>query len=222
MLINFFLLFSEDIFITSGATQGLHVILSTLIDFEGYIFVDEVTYMIALDTIKQFYTLNIIPVKLNEDGVDLEMLEKLVQEKQFKSKNKEFWGMYYTIPTYHNPTGILFSKEVCENLIKLARKYDFLITCDDVYNILYYKDSKAPQRLFAYDNREDTDYKGNVVSNGSFSKILGPGVRLGWLEMPNRIKTLVDARLVNILYVHLIINLIIITFLNNFIQRFSK
>ncbi|TMW39168.1 hypothetical protein DOY81_015752, partial [Sarcophaga bullata] len=95
---------TEDLFITSGATQGLHVILSTLIDFEGYLFVDEVTYMIALDTIKQFYTLNIIPVKLNEDGVDLEMLEKLVQEKQFKSKNKEFWGMYYTIPTYHNPT----------------------------------------------------------------------------------------------------------------------
>ncbi|KAI8126088.1 putative aminotransferase TAT1 [Lucilia cuprina] len=90
---------SEDIFITSGATQGLHVILSTLVDFNGYIFVDEVTYMIALDTMRQFPTLNIIPVKLNEDGVDLASLENLVKEKQFKSQNKEFWGMYYTIPT---------------------------------------------------------------------------------------------------------------------------
>ncbi|XP_037817662.1 2-aminoadipate transaminase [Lucilia sericata] len=183
---------SEDIFITSGATQGLHVILSTLVDFNGYIFVDEVTYMIALDTMKQFPTLNIIPVKLNEDGVDLALLEKLVKGKQFKSQNKEFWGMYYTIPTYHNPTGILFSEQVCEGLIKLARQYDFLITCDDVYNILYYKDNKAPKRLFAYDNIKDKEFKGNVISNGSFSKILGPGVRLGWLEMPKRVKTLVD------------------------------
>lgn len=150
--------------------------------------------MIALDTIKQFHTLNIVPVKLNENGVDLDSLEKLLQEKQFKSQNKEFWAMYYTIPTYHNPTGILFSPEVCEGLIKLSRKYDFLITCDDVYNILYYKDKEAPKRLLAYDNRQDKDFKGNVISNGSFSKILGPGVRLGWLEVPPRLKKLLDAR----------------------------
>lgn len=182
--------------ITTGATQGLHIIISTLVDFKGYIFVDDVTYMIALDAIKQFSTFNIIPVKLNEDGIDLCSFEKLLKEKQFKSKNKEFWAMYYTIPTYHNPTGIIFSPHVCQSLIKLARQYDFLITCDDVYNILHYKDCTAPKRLFAYDSTEDEDFKGNVISNGSFSKILGPGVRLGWLEMPKRTKTLIEARLV--------------------------
>lgn len=192
--ISLYFISSEDLFLTSGATQGLHIILSTLVDLNGIIFVDEVTYMIALDSIKQFHTLNIVPLKLKEDGVDLEYFEKMLREKQFSSSNKEFWAMYYTIPTYHNPTGILFSPEVCEGLVKLARKYDILITCDDVYNILYYKDEKAPKRLLVYDNRKDVDFKGNVISNGSFSKILGPGVRLGWLEMPRRMKQLLDKR----------------------------
>lgn len=185
-------LFSEDLIITSGATQGLHIILSTLVDLNGYIFVDEVTYMLALDSIKQFHTLNIVPVKLHQDGVDLDDLEKRLQEKQFKTTTKEFWGMYYTIPTYHNPTGVLFSSKVCEGLIKLARTYDCLIVCDDVYNILHYKDKKAPKRLLAYDNKDDDDYRGNVISNGSFSKILGPGVRLGWMEVPRRMKVILD------------------------------
>ncbi|XP_005176946.2 uncharacterized protein LOC101898464 [Musca domestica] len=183
----------EDLIITSGATQGLQLILSTLVDLNGYVFVDEYTYMLALDCMKQFQTLNIVSVKLNKNGVDLDDLEQQLKEKQFKSEKKEFWAMYYTIPTYHNPTGIHFSPEVCEALVKLARKYDFLISCDDVYNILCYKGMKVQKRLFAYDAKDDADYKGHVISNGSFSKILGPGVRLGWMEVPRRMKTLLDS-----------------------------
>ncbi|XP_039966083.1 aromatic amino acid aminotransferase C569.07-like [Bactrocera tryoni] len=96
---------SEDLIITTGASQGLHFVLSTLVDLNGVIFVDEVTYMIALDTMKQFTTLTIVPLNLNGDGVDVKELEKIVQEKRFQSKSKTFWAMYYTIPTYHNPTG---------------------------------------------------------------------------------------------------------------------
>lgn len=107
-MISFFLI-SEDLIITTGATQGLHFVLSILIDFGGYIFVDEFTYMIALDSMKQFTSLRIVPVKLTADGVDLKDLEEKVKERCFKSENKEFWGIYYTIPTYHNPTGILFT-----------------------------------------------------------------------------------------------------------------
>lgn len=150
--------------------------------------------MLALDCMKQFQTLNIVSVKLNKNGVDLDDLEQQLKEKQFKSDKKEFWAMYYTIPTYHNPTGIHFSPQVCEALVKLARKYDFLISCDDVYNILCYKGMKVQKRLFAYDAKDDADYKGHVISNGSFSKILGPGVRLGWMEVPRRMKTLLDSR----------------------------
>lgn len=100
---------SEDLIITTGATQGLHFVLSTLIDFGGYIFVDEYTYMIALDSMKHFTSFQIVPVKLNADGVDVQDLEDKVKGRCFKSQNKEFWAIYYTVPTYHNPTGILFS-----------------------------------------------------------------------------------------------------------------
>jgi len=163
-----------------------------LIDFSGVIFVDEVTYMIALSAMSQFTTMKVVTVPLTKDGVDIETLRKLTAEHKFKSKTKMFWGMYYTIPVFHNPTGLLYSEETCKHLIKLSRENDFLITCDDVYNLLSYSCDAPPKRLFAYDNRNDENYMGHVISNGSFSKILSPGVRVGWMECPSRCVKLFD------------------------------
>jgi DNA-binding transcriptional MocR family regulator len=108
-----------------------------------------------------------------------------------QSTGKLFWACYYAIPTFHNPTGILFSPETCRQLIQLARAEDILIACDDVYNLIYYDEQVgSPKRLFAYDSDTDTDFRGNVISNGSFSKILSPGIRMGWMECPPRITDL--------------------------------
>ncbi|XP_055629355.1 uncharacterized protein LOC129770497 [Toxorhynchites rutilus septentrionalis] len=186
----------SDLVLTSGATHGLHLILSTLLDLSGYIFVDEVTYMIALEVFGQFSSMKVIPVPLNTDGPNIKILTSLIEQFRFEPKDgKMFWGVYYTIPTFHNPTGILFSEEINKQLISLARSREILIACDDVYNLLCYKNSdlnpsvkQSPKRLFAYDI-EDIDcdnWKGNIISNGSFSKILSPGIRLGWLECPPR------------------------------------
>ncbi|XP_053684261.1 uncharacterized protein LOC128734221 [Sabethes cyaneus] len=189
----------SDLVLTSGATHGLHLVLSTLIDLSGVIFVDEVTYMIALEAFRQFNSMKIVSVPLNSEGPNLEILAKLIGQYKFKPNNgKLFWGVYYTMPTFHNPTGILFTEDTNKKLIRLARSADMLITCDDVYNLLHYKVNEAgddvmstrqpPKRLFAYDieDIEDNNWKGNVISNGSFSKILSPGVRLGWMECPPR------------------------------------
>uniref|UniRef100_A0A182NIU9 Aminotransferase class I/classII large domain-containing protein n=1 Tax=Anopheles dirus TaxID=7168 RepID=A0A182NIU9_9DIPT len=182
----------SDLVQTSGATNGLHLILSTLVDLAGVIFVDEYTYMIALETIAQFNTMKIVPVPLEQDGPNVTALRALVDQHRFEArKGKLFWGVYYTVPTFHNPTGIVFSEEKCQQLIKLARETDILIACDDVYNLLHYDDPAAapPKRLFAYDivdlGRLD-GWRGNVISNGTFSKILSPGIRLGWMECPPR------------------------------------
>lgn len=180
---------STSLVVTSGATHGLHLILSTLIAMNGVIIVDEVTYMIALEAMQQFTGMKIITVAFDsKSGVDLKDLEQVVQEHKFThTDGKPFWGLYYTIPSYHNPTGVKFSPALNKELVKLARKYDVLIACDDVYNVLCYDNDKPPKRLFSYDCRSDSDYKGNVVSNGTFSKILSPGARVGWLECPPRI-----------------------------------
>lgn len=179
---------AADLVVTCGASSGILLVLSTLIDMHGVVFLDEVTYMIVLDALKCFPTLKVIPVKLNSDGVDIADLEQKVIEHKFSPNNdKMFFGLYYTIPTYHNPTGIVFSDEVCNALIKIARKHEFLVVCDDVYNMLYYDDEKAPKRLFEYDVDTDEDFKGNVISNGTFSKILAPGTRIGWIECAPRI-----------------------------------
>uniref|UniRef100_A0A182Y7Y2 Aminotransferase class I/classII large domain-containing protein n=2 Tax=Anopheles stephensi TaxID=30069 RepID=A0A182Y7Y2_ANOST len=182
----------SDLVQTSGATNGLHLILSTLVDLAGVIFVDEYTYMIALETIAQFNTMKIVPVPFGADGPDVASLQALIAQHRFAAtKGKLFWGVYYTIPTFHNPTGIVFSEEKCQQLIKLARESNILIACDDVYNLLHYDNPEAapPKRLFAYDiadmGRVD-GWAGNVISNGSFSKILSPGIRLGWMECPPR------------------------------------
>lgn len=62
-----------------------------------------------------------------------------------------------------------------------------LVLTEDVYNLLTFTDDGVPPpRLFAMDRMDDPEYSGNVISNGTFSKILAPGVRVGWMECPPR------------------------------------
>ena len=111
----------------------------------------------------------IVPVPMETDGsgVSLEELEKAIKtEFQKKSKeisNEKFWAMFYTIPTFHNPTGACISPAKSKAVVNLARKYDILVLCDDVYNLLYYGSEPKP-RLFSFDNPSDPDYKGDLKS----------------------------------------------------------
>lgn len=88
--------------------------------------------------------------------------------------------------TFSNPKGFSCSPERCRKLVRLARKYDVLLFTEDVYNLLCYE-GICPPRLLFYDDKNDSDFKGNVLSNATFSKILAPGLRLGWIEAPQRI-----------------------------------
>ncbi|XP_014616509.1 PREDICTED: 2-aminoadipate transaminase isoform X1 [Polistes canadensis] len=177
----------ENLILTCGATHGLQLLLTSIVSPNGIIFVEEVTYMIALDSFKQFPLMKIITVPMKNDVVDLDAFEKIISEvkknEYYLDNAKIFWAMFYTIPTYHNPTGMVLPPDSCKRLVEIARNNSMLIVAEDVYNLLHYENGFPPHRLFFYDNPEDPNYKGgNILSNGSFSKILSPAIRFGWIE----------------------------------------
>lgn len=176
----------DQLVLTTGATNGLHLVTSVLLQRSAVVFLENPTYFIAQSIIADDMGHKIVPVNINNHGIDLVDLEDNIK-KNMKHVTAEssgrYWGMIYTIPTFHNPTGISMQKCVGENLIKLARKYNLLILCDDVYNLLNYQ-TRTPEfsRLKVLNHDQDC-----VISNGTFSKILAPGVRLGWIEAPDNV-----------------------------------
>lgn len=179
---------ADNLVLTCGATHGLQLAASTLLPpGQGIIFVENPTYFIALDILQDDLGHRPVPVRMESDGIDINALEDAIKLELLNKKGCDtkspYWSMLYTIPTFHNPTGVLLSGLKAEKLIELASKYNILIFCDDVYNLLHYESEVSPKRLVAYDSK----VSGNVISNGTFSKILGPGVRVGWMETSDKI-----------------------------------
>lgn len=187
----------EQLILTCGASHGLQLLLNTILSPNGVIFVEEVTYMIALDAFKQFPLMRIVTIPMKDDIVDLDALEKIIIEEKIKGNfflnaQKIFWAMFYTIPIFHNPTGMTLSPDQCKRLVEIAQNNSIVVVCDDVYNLLYYGQGSPPQRLFSYDDPKHINYKGgNIVSNCSFSKIFSPAIRFGWIESSPRVVNIV-------------------------------
>ncbi|UNI20400.1 Valine--pyruvate aminotransferase [Purpureocillium takamizusanense] len=147
----------------------------------------------------------------DDEGVDLEALERAIRQvddeagsrpetqtfKEPGSHRKLYRHIIYTVPTCSNPSGKTMSRRRREALVHLARERDALIVCDDVYDFLQWPLEGAPTperppelripRLCDIDlaigpAANDPQGFGHAVSNGSFSKISGPGVRTGWVE----------------------------------------
>ncbi|XP_071158911.1 uncharacterized HTH-type transcriptional regulator YjiR-like isoform X1 [Mytilus edulis] len=184
---------SDNLMATAGATQGLHLTASVMFDRSTPVFVEDPTYFIAIKILREDLGMNIIPVPTDGDGIIPEALETAIKEKVIAGSETKtpFKGMVYLMTTFSNPRGISTSPERCRRLVHLARKYDMLLFTEDVYNLLSYTGTCPPPRLMFYDDKNDDDFKGNVLSNGTFSKILAPGIRLGWIEAPERILELV-------------------------------
>ena len=178
----------EELFVTTGATNGLFMICTLLLHPTAVVFVENPTYFIGLKLLSQDLGLRVVPVPMNNDGIDIDALERCVKEattvvKGNQSDNGKFHCMLYTIPNFHNPTGITFTTSTCREIIRISGEQRMLVVCDDVYNLLDYRGLDKPQtsRLKALDTND------LVISNGTFSKILAPGLRLGWLELPRRL-----------------------------------
>jgi DNA-binding transcriptional MocR family regulator len=156
----------DHLFITAGISQALDQICALHTRPGNTIIVEEPSYHLALRIFAD-YELKIIGTPIDENGLIIEALEeKLVKHKPV---------FVYTIPTFHNPAGVTLTADRREKLVSLAEKFDFLIVADEVYQMLAYT-STPPLPMTYYDT------SARVLSLGSFSKILAPGLRLGWVQ----------------------------------------
>lgn len=186
----------EDLWVNAGASQGFHFIGSILFQPGDLAFVEEPTYFIGLTAMRDDFGMKVVGIPTDQNGILVDKLEKLLVQHSHEmrpgTKKKPYSALLYCIPTFNNPTGSVLPPERCKKLIILLRRFNLLAVCDDVYNLLSYIGDKppfiSPPRLFSFDHKTEPDYKGNVISNGSFSKLLGPGLRLGWMEIPECVR----------------------------------
>ncbi|MDF5722906.1 MAG: PLP-dependent aminotransferase family protein [Rhizonema sp. PD37] len=155
----------ERLFITAGASHGLDLISGRFAQPGDTVFVEAPTYFLALKLF-QARNLRIVSVPTDAEGVDVVALEHLLEVEKP--------AFLYTIPIHHNPTSVTLSVARRRKLVELAEKHEFFIVADEVYQLLNYE-GETPIPFAALDNSR-------VFSLGSFSKILGPGLRLGWIE----------------------------------------
>ncbi|KAK6464920.1 valine--pyruvate aminotransferase [Scheffersomyces coipomensis] len=102
-----------------------------------------------------------------------------------RGDRKLYRFVIYIVPTFSNPGGLSYSEKTRTKLIEIARKYDLLIISDDVYEFLDYTDNKYPIPRLVHIDRDSlpsSNTYGNSISNGTFSKIIAPGLRVGWQE----------------------------------------
>ena len=162
----------NELFITNGITQALHLIMTAYMYQDDTILVEDPSYFIMINIFKDF-GLDVIPIPMQEDGIDLVELEKKI-EIISKDQEKVF---LYTIPINHNPTGITMSHEKRMLLASLCDTYqNFFVLADEVYHFLSWEKVEGEEKVLPL-----ADYHPNIISIGSFSKILAPSLRIGWI-----------------------------------------
>ena len=155
------------LFVTAGASSALDLLCTLYTRPGDTIFVEEPTYFLAL-RIFEDHGLEAVPIPMDEDGINVRFLEQ--RSAIFKPK------FIYTIPVFQNPSGITLTLERREKLVNLAHRENFLVIADEAYQFLTYSSSQPPS--FA----EYTEKVEQTISVNSFSKILAPGLRLGWIQ----------------------------------------
>lgn len=177
----------DNILITSGSQQALDLLGKIFINEGDHILVEAPTYLGALQAWNLFGA-QYITVPSDAEGMITDELEKVLR---YGPK------FIYVLPNFQNPTGITLSLERRKRLIELADHYGVPIIEDDPYGQLRYEGDPLPpiEVLDCQDRENHGCYSGNVIYLSTFSKILAPGIRLGWVVAPQEvISKLVQAK----------------------------
>ncbi len=162
---------SSELFLTAGASQAIDHATTLFTQTGDTVLVEEPTYYL-IQSIFEDHGLNVVGVPTDNDGLRMDALEAMLD-----SSDTSHPRMLYIIPTYQNPSGSVLPSDRRHKLVELAQQHGFLVLADEVYNLLHYGEPPPPP-IASFDTSEE----GCVISLGSFSKILGPGLRTGWLQ----------------------------------------
>lgn len=156
----------DEVIIVSGGQQGIELSAKALVNEGDTVIVEEPSFIGALNAFRS-YNAHLAGVKMDEDGMNIASLEKAVAE----NKNAK---LIYTIPTFQNPMGATMSLEKRKAVYEIARKNNIIIIEDNPYGDLTFDGTKVP-------TIKSMDTDGRVIYCGSFSKILAPGLRIGFV-----------------------------------------
>ena len=162
----------HHLFLTAGASQGIDLACTLFANSGDTVVVEEPTYFIIE---KMFRERRLIVTGVPTDSAGMVVAEL---EKSLRGGLKP--ALVYTIPSFQNPTGASMSPERRAHLVSLADEFDFHILADEVYQLVHFE-QLPPKPIITFDDNS------RVISFGSFSKILAPGLRTGWIHSSNEI-----------------------------------
>lgn len=169
----------DSIIVTSGAQQGIDIIAKVFVQGHDYVMIESPTYSGAIDIFVNRGA-KLISVPITESGFCLKEVESLM--KKYKPK------LFYTNPTYHNPTGYTVPAEQRKQLADLAEKYQCIILEDDSFHEIYFHETPPPP-IFSYDTG------GYVIYLRSFCKYMAPGLRIcAMVAHPSLVKWLIKGK----------------------------
>ncbi len=161
---------ADDIIVTNGSQQALAMFGHALINAGDEVIVEDPTYLVALQSFHVFDPC-ILPVTMNPDGIDCDLLAKTIAEHP----NAKF---AYLIPNFQNPTGLSYSQEVHDKVVEIIKNSNVIILEDNPYRELRFAGTAT--------NSFGAELGEQCCMLGTFSKIVTPGMRIGWIYVRNK------------------------------------
>jgi 2-aminoadipate transaminase len=163
----------EDVIVTTGGQQAIDLICKTLVDPGDVVVCEAPTYPGAVPVFCS-YEADVVQVECDDDGMRIEDLEAVLARLDADGRRPKF---VYSVPTFQNPAGVTMSLPRRRRLVELARSREMLVVEDNPYGLLRFGGEALPP-LYQLDGGDF------VLYVGTFSKILSPGIRLGWAVAP--------------------------------------
>ncbi len=164
----------DDLIVTTGSQQALDLVGKTLLDPQDTVWVESPTFLATIQCFR-LYGPKVLGVPVDAEGVDVEALASMLKTHRPK--------LIYLVPTFGNPSGALTSLSRRLRVLELAVQHQTIVVEDDPYGDLFFSDAPPPPSLLAL-SEQVPGSRDWLVHCGSLSKVLSPGLRIGWMIAP--------------------------------------